>query len=448
MLTQQDNEILCRVGPGTLMGDLLRRYWLPGLLSSEVPQPDSPPVRIRIMGEDLIAFRDTTGKVGLVANSCPHRGASLFFGRNEEAGLRCVYHGWKFDTTGACVDMPSEPAESNFKTKVMAQAYPTHESGGIVWTYMGPPEKMQPFRNLGSDDVPVERWRATKVISYCNWVQGLEGNIDTTHISFLHSGNPPTNPRPYPDGDETDAAGYPSLPMRGYIHRNVGDPDLEVQDTWYGFRYAGIRSTPNGFLNVRVSDFIMPGYVFVPQPYLPVGGDSIIMMIPRDDDTYWRWGIDMKPDIREEQMDSGRYDVPSFGPGTRNAGLGGGVQARNQWADNDYLIDRAEQRTNSYSGIQGIAQQDMAVTESMGAIMDRTHEHLGQSDKAIIRARRMLIDAAKALAEGIEPPALDPTMPYKEIRSAERNIRPDEDWRLLGTDADPFVQEVQAAAVR
>ena len=137
MLTVEDNELLTQVGPGTPMGDLLRRYWTPALLSTEMPEPDSPPVRVRILGEDLVAFRDTNGDVGLFAQACPHRGASLFFGRNEEAGLRCVYHGWKFDTTGACVDMPSEPAESNFKTKVRVNAYPTHESGGVVWTYMG-----------------------------------------------------------------------------------------------------------------------------------------------------------------------------------------------------------------------------------------------------------------------------------------------------------------------
>ena len=148
MLSEEDNEILTRVGPGTLMGNLLRRYWMPALLSSELPAPDSPPIRVRILGEDLIAFRDTNGDVGLVANACPHRGASLFFGRNEEAGLRCVYHGWKFDTSGACVDMPSEPAESNFKTKVRVQAYPTHESGGVVWTYMGPAERMTGFRDF------------------------------------------------------------------------------------------------------------------------------------------------------------------------------------------------------------------------------------------------------------------------------------------------------------
>ena len=446
MLTQEDNDILCKVGPGTLMGNLLRRYWLPALLTNEMPQPDSPPVRVRLLGEDLIAFRDTDGKVGLVANACPHRGASLFFGRTEEAGLRCVYHGWKFDITGACTDMPSEPAESNFKNTVHVQAYPTHESGGIVWTYMGPPEKMTAFRDLGSESLKPEKWRASKVISYCNWIQGLEGNIDTTHISFLHGGRTPFNPSEFPEDDDSDKPGYPTLAMRGYIHRTVGDPYLEVEDTFYGFRYAGIRPTPNGLVNVRVSDFIMPLFTYVPQPYLPVGGDSCIMMVPRDDDSYWRYGIDMKPAIRDVQMDANRYDVPSFGPGTRNTGLGGGEQKRNQWADNDYLINREEQRSSTYSGIQGIAQQDMAVTESMGAIMDRTNEHLGTSDKAIIRMRRMLIQAARDLTNGVEPIGIDPTLPYTSIRSAERNIPVDEDWRKLGTDADPFVQELAQLA--
>src|SRR5687768_2794590 len=157
MLSQQDNEILTRVGPGTMMGNLLRRYWVPALLSLEVPEPDSPPVRVRILCEDLVAFRDSTGKVGLFVQSCPHRGASLFFGRNEEEGLRCVYHGWKFDTTGQCIDMPSEPADSNFREKVCVTAYPTHEWNGYVWAFMGPPDKMYPFREIGPA-LPRERW--------------------------------------------------------------------------------------------------------------------------------------------------------------------------------------------------------------------------------------------------------------------------------------------------
>jgi hypothetical protein len=230
------------------------------------------------------------------------------------------------------------------------------------------------------------------------------------------------------------------------IRGNDQAPAIEIEDTWYGFRYAGIRKTPAGLINARVSDFIMPHITYVPQPYLPVGGDSAILMVPRDDNSYWRYGIDMKPAIRNWQVDTDRYDMPSFGPGTRNTGLGGGEQKRTQWADNDYLIDRADQRSSSYSGINGIAQQDMAVTESMGHVMDRTHEHLGTSDKAIIRMRRMLIQAAKDLAAGIEPLGLDPALPYTSIRSAERNIAVEDDWRKLGTDADPMVQDLTQIA--
>ena len=444
MLTKEDNETLTRVGPGTLMGNLLRRYWLPALLSTEVPAPDSPPVRVRLLGEDLVAFRDTNGSVGLFVQSCPHRGASLFFGRNEECGLRCVYHGWKHDVTGQCVDMPSEPAESNFKSKVRVGAYPAHESGGIIWTYMGPPETMQGFRDFGSESLPPGQWRASKVISYCNWIQGLEGNIDTTHISFLHG---PARKPSFPDGDDTDKPGYPSLRMRGYIHRTDGAPTLDVHDTWYGFRYAGIRKTPAGLLNVRVSDFIMPLFTYVPQPYLPVGGDSCIMMVPIDDDTYWRWSIDMKPGVREAQLPRFGHDMPTIGPRTAATPTSTppGLQQRTQFAENDYLIDREAQRTRSFTGIEGIPQQDLAVTESMGHIYDRTREHLGTSDRAVIRLRRMLIEAARSLAQGVEPPALDPALPYAKIRSAERNIAPSDDWRLLGTDADPLVSELLPA---
>src|SRR6476661_2380624 len=185
MLNEEDNELITRVGPGTPMGNLIRQYWIPGMMSSELPSPDCPPVRVRLLSENLIAFRTTSGAVGVIQDACPHRGASMFFGRNEEDGLRCVYHGWKFDVAGACTDMPSEPAESNFKSKVRAGAYPTHESGGIVWTYMGPKATMPAFRDLGTDAIPPEQTRAMKQLTYCNWLQALEGNLDTSHISWL-----------------------------------------------------------------------------------------------------------------------------------------------------------------------------------------------------------------------------------------------------------------------
>src|SRR5712692_1425329 len=177
MLSKQENELLCRVGPGTPMGNFMREYWIPALLPRELSAPDCPPVRLRLLGENLIAFRVTSGKVGIVTNSCPHRGASLFFGRNEEEGLRCVYHGWKYDVTGQCVDMPSEPAESNFKTKIRATAYPCVERNGVIWTYMGPREVPPPLPDiLPNLD---EECRVNKSMRECNYLQALEGDIDT-----------------------------------------------------------------------------------------------------------------------------------------------------------------------------------------------------------------------------------------------------------------------------
>jgi nitrite reductase/ring-hydroxylating ferredoxin subunit len=428
MLTQEDNDILTRVGPGTLMGNLLRRYWQPALLSSELPAADCPPLRVRLLGEDLIAFRDTNGDVGLVANACPHRGASLFFGRNEEAGLRCVYHGWKFDTSGACVDMPSEPAESNFKNKVRVQAYPARESGGLVWTYMGPRETLPEFRPIVSPDLPREQWKAMKVYGMCNWVQGLEGNVDAAHTSWLHRRLEFETFKP----DETDAPGYPSLNMTFLIWVHDGAPVLETHDTWYGFRYAGLRRTPGGHTHARVTDFIMPSLTYIPAT--PVGGNDCIVMVPIDDTTHWRYHVSTKPAVR---MSDGRLQVI---PGNRP----GGIMERKWLPENDYTIDREDQKVNNYTGISGGAiPQDQCVTESMGDIYDRSAEHLGTSDKAIIRMRRMLIQAARDLATGIEPPAVDPARNYNDFRPSEKILAAGEDWRSLGTAADPVMQQVQ-----
>src|SRR5205823_1048394 len=178
-----------RIGPGTPMGNFFRQYWLLAIRSDELPGPDCPPLRVRLLGESLIAFRTTSGEVGLIQNSCPHRGASLFFGRNEEEGLRCVYHGWKFDCTGQCVDMPSEPAESNFKTKIKAAAYPAVERNGVIWTYMGPREVPPPLSQIEANMVPnAEKGTISKIMRDCNYMQALEGDIDTSHLAFLHSG--------------------------------------------------------------------------------------------------------------------------------------------------------------------------------------------------------------------------------------------------------------------
>jgi phthalate 4,5-dioxygenase oxygenase subunit len=433
MLSQEDNETLTRVGPGTLMGNLLRRYWLPAALSTELPEADCPPIRVRLLGEDLVAFRDTSGRPGLFVQSCPHRGASMFFGRNEEDGLRCVYHGWKFDTTGACVDMPSEPAESNFKNKVRIRGYPTHESGGLIWTYMGPPEKQLPFRDFGSDSVPREQWRASKLKSYCNFVQAMEGNLDTAHISYLH--------RNFADreveDDGTDQPGYSSVQMSTRIRAQDRTPRVEVQDMPYGYRYAGLRTTPNGYEQARMSCYVLPVMTMVAS--LPVGG-GCGMFVPIDDDTCWRYNV--LTHVSGGSAGGG----PSRGRPVPSApSRVPGLTERVVFAENDYLIDRDAQRDESYTGILGVVQQDLAVTESMGTVYDRTSEHLGTTDKAIIRMREMLIQAAQDLARGIEPPALDQTFDWTSVRSAEKILAPGEDWRLLATEADETYVKLQTA---
>ncbi|MCL6593831.1 MAG: Rieske 2Fe-2S domain-containing protein, partial [Alicyclobacillus sp.] len=225
MLSREDNERLCRVGPDTPMGKALRRYWIPALLSEELPEPDCPPVRVRLLSEDLIAFRSTSGQVGLVDEWCPHRRASLFWGRNEEEGLRCVYHGWKFNCAGDCVDMPNEPEDSRFKEKVKLKAYPTFEAGGIIWTYMGPPELQPPVPDYEWLRAPKSHCYVSKTFEDCNWVQAMEGGLDTSHASHLHN----------LDIHNKNAPRTQSM-----------NPKLIVEKTTYGYQYFSLRNLKDG----------------------------------------------------------------------------------------------------------------------------------------------------------------------------------------------------------
>jgi len=184
----EQNELLTRTGPGTPMGELFRRYWMPALLASELPAPDCPPVRLKLLGERMVAFRDTNGRLGLIDEFCAHRGVSLWFGRNEECGLRCPYHGWKYDVTGQCVEVPSEPVESGFCKKIKLKSYPLVERGGVIWVYMGPPDQQPPLPEFEFATVPEEQSYMSKRVQECNWLQAMEGGIDSSHVSFLHSG--------------------------------------------------------------------------------------------------------------------------------------------------------------------------------------------------------------------------------------------------------------------
>jgi len=388
MLSVQDNELLCRTGPGTPMGELFRRFWLPALVPSELPEPDCPPIRFRILGEDLVAFRDTNGKVGFLAENCPHRGASLFFGRNEEAGLRCVYHGWKFDVDGSCVDMPSEPAESNFKAKVRAVSYPSAEFGGLVWIYMGPKEKQPPLPRYQWTLQPgAENSRVSKHLQDSNYTQGLEGNIDSAHVTFLH---------------RTFGAEYF---LRGIPY---SAPQItQARETEFGFVYGARRAAGEGEYYWRVTAFVFPTFTSIASTSTAGGG---IFVIPMDDEHSW-WFSAQPPAPEGErtrravESQSGPFAyISRFDPSTLGLIPGTWRHIRNR--DNDYMIDRELQKTLNYTGLPGNRIQDAAVTESMGPIYDRTQEHLGTTDVAVIHMRRTLIKLAKQLQQGIEPPIL------------------------------------------
>ena len=427
MLSREDNERVTRVGSGTQMGTLMRRYWIPALLSSEIGEPDCPPVRVSLLGERLVAFRDSKGRVGLFEEFCAHRGVSLFLGRNEECGLRCVYHGWKFDVTGQCIDMPTEPAESDVKSKVRLTAYPTVELGDVVWAYLGsgepPPPPRFEWTGLRSNQRIV-----TRTWEECNWLQALEGGIDSMHGSALHT---MLNP------DASDA--------RWALKTGPVALDEEVEATDYGHLYSSIRPLEDGRRWIRIYHYVMPFHTFFP---FEIASDRktrqpIInghMFVPMDDKNTmvfnWIGRRGAEPLSSEwcEYVERLRGRAPGeIGANHR--------KRRNQ--DVDWMIDREIQRTKTYSGIEGVNTQDHAVQESMGPIVDRTRENLGTTDKAVITTRRILLRVLEGLERGINPPGADTS--YYGVRAIERFVSGDTTWRDMMKD---FVKATAAGEAR
>jgi phthalate 4,5-dioxygenase len=398
MLSPEENAYLTRIGPGTPMGTLFRRFWLPLFLSSELPENDGPPLRTRILNEDLVGYRGTNGDVGVVDAYCPHRRAPLFYGRTEECGLRCVYHGWKFDATGTCVDMPSEPPESDFKDRLRIKAYPTYEIGGLVWIYMGPRDK-QPARPpmLEWTDLPASRRRIVKWFHENNFMQGIEGDIDTAHVSFLHS-----DKRSDTTKNSADLAR-----QAGNLFRIADNhPRLTAMDTDYGIVYGGRRVMPDGSFYWRVTQWLLPSFSLIPGR----GRRGGTAWIPVDDEHCTRYSIGLHPD---EDIDHDWADRISPPAKSQQFTLKDGTIIDTMipygTKANQYEIDRALQKAGHYSGIVSIPMQDKAMIEGMTRTVDRSLEHLGSSDIAVIAARRRLLKLARDLERGIEPVA--PTHP-------------------------------------
>ncbi|MDQ3529074.1 MAG: Rieske 2Fe-2S domain-containing protein [Actinomycetota bacterium] len=417
MLAKELNEVITRTGPDTKMGGVFRRYWLPALLSEEVPEADCPPVRVRMLGEDLVAYRDSTGQVGLVGAFCPHRRAPMFFARNEEAGLRCVYHGWKFDVGGNCVDLPSEPPGSVFKQKVNIAAYPTWEGGGLVWAYLGPRAEIPPTPDYEWLRAPATHQRVSKTLENANYMQALEGGIDTAHSSFVHN------------NDMDNARRLKSIDVH---------PTLEVERTDYGFRYAGIRNVAHDRQYVRAYQFFAPNMQMRARVIDENGDPRSIptlrghIWVPIDDEwtMVYNWVCSTDPNAPMSDEAWARHE--------KSAGRGPddfipGTYRLKSNLSNDYYVDRELQRTKTYTGIKGLNTQDFAVQEGMGPIVDRSLEHLGTSDRAIIVARRMLLEAVDRVAEGLQPPGVDPDS-YRDVRAAEALIKNDERWQDAMSD--------------
>lgn len=376
MLSREENELLTQVGPGTPMGALMRRYWIPATLSNWIPKPDCPPVRVRLLGENLVAFRDSEGRPGLLDERCPHRTASLFFGRNEECGLRCVYHGWKFDIDGNCVDLPSEPPGSTLQRKVKATAYPCVEHGGIVWCYMGPPEHKPAEPDFEWARLPESYKLMSSQSMDCNWLQGIEGGFDSSHLAFLHGGV-----------------------VEGDITRRP--TTYEVIPTDYGFVAGSGREREDDLTFWSANVMIMPFQKSIAS--VPVG---VHLWVPMDDENTMQYVIDFRHDRALTEHDTAR-ETSWNGIHSENI-PGTDRPIRNK--DNDYLIDRDLQASGtSWTGIKGLGTQDNGIQETMGPIVDRTVERLGLSDTAIIGLRKLYLQTLKDHAAGKPLPGLDPS---------------------------------------
>jgi phthalate 4,5-dioxygenase oxygenase subunit len=418
MLTAQENDLLCRVEGDAPMGQLMRRHWIPAGLSEQLVTPDGNPVRLRILGEDLVAFRDTDGRLGVLGEHCPHRKASLFFGRNEECGLRCLYHGWKFDVEGNVLEMASEPPESCFTQKVKHKAYPAREAGGFVWIYMGPPEQQPEFEAPSWAPTPETKVSIARIDVPCNWAQIMEGQIDSAHSSSLHSSDM------LPARVDTAKAADTHW-LRPSTDKS---PRIQVQLTNYGMRYAAVRRpimNASTHDYVRITTYVAPFAALIP-PNSSYNVASVI--VPKDDThSYFHFiawsdtgGIDQEAWRKFCVAQVGIDIDKEYRPTLRSAA-------------NDYLQDRKAMKLGDFTGIPGIPNQDIAMWVSMGAIANRSGERLGASDVAVVQFRRLLLAALRRFEKTGEVIGFgESRVPQAKLRSYQGVVLKTENWRMLG----------------
>jgi phthalate 4,5-dioxygenase len=414
VLTAAENELLTRVGPGTAMGEMLREFWTPAVRGAALER-DGAPRRVRLLGQNFVAFRATDGRVGFLDEACPHRCASLTLARNEENGLRCIFHGWKIDVAGKVVDCPSEPPErrAEFAARVPLRHYPTREAGGLVWVYLGRRQNPPRFFDFEFHAPPAEAIVRCAII-HGNWLQGFEGQLDSAHLGMLHR--------------SSIAPGAARRGDNSLVRFSVANtsPRFEFLETPYGFREAALRELDDGTIYARIREVVFPYYSFIPgehgEPRL------VVVVVPIDDEWSAHWYYYMNPfgpvpDAYKQQM------LWGTGPDSDDYAADRG-NAANVWHQ-----DRRAMRDGHWSGImRNFTYEDFIIEESMGPIADRTREYLGTSDAVIMRARRMLMEALEEHRSGKLPFGLDGAAPYSRIRALAIRFPRGTNW----LDIDPF----------
>lgn len=432
MLSREDNELLCRVGPRTPMGELMRQYWIPALPSTEFAEADGPVKRMRLLGENLVMFRDSLGRMGAMAESCPHRGASLYFGRNEECGLRCAYHGWKFDINGMCLDLPTEPDDRKrelFRAKIRARAYPCRDVNHMVWIYMGPRKEPPPFPTFEVNTLPTTHVaRPNIMMEEANWLQNIEGDLDSAHLDWIHRRLKADSPKP-------------SVGMRGFWNPGGKAPTLDVVTTEYGAYYTAKRALPDGFEWHRINQFVFPFHSMI-----TLGAPDLVGLrsfVPIDDEH-------MMLITQAGHVTCEIRDEDPLGSANAFDEVGGYVERTHDPRSyfltrankrNDYMRDREIEKDTMFNGVPFVMNlQDRAMTELMTnaagePIYDRTQEHLGSSDAMVIAVRRQLIQAVLRLQDGGSVPANVDNVVLDRVRPASLRLPVNADWKSISAAA-------------
>lgn len=415
MLSAKDNELMCRTGPETAMGKAMRHFWIPALLSSELPHADCDPVHVELLGENFVAFRDSEGKVGILDEYCCHRGISLTLGRSEKCGLRCIYHSWLFARDGTVLETPNIP-DPRFKSRFKAKAFPVREAGGVIWTYLGAPEEMPDFYDFPFLDAPETMRLATVQIVGCNYVQVIEGLLDSSHLSLLHISQ-------FTDGDLPDIK---FVQNTGHMQHDPA-PRVEAQETDYGLHYGAVRVFGDK-AETNVTAFISPFFILNPN-------DIYMAIVPMADDkcafySVWYDGVreyGAEP-LRSEQLRTVGLDrLEEFGM-TRQSFY----TTQRPMRGNGFRQDRDMVRSGHHSGIVSFVQEDAIVCVSAGGVRDREYEHLGTADMAIAQMYRTLLKSAKRVAEGGKP--IGYNLSVANLRGARTTLAVGTDWRTVVPD--------------